>query len=206
MDITELGNRIREERELRARSHKDISEITGIHVNTLSGIERGKHKPRPSTLRKIADALGVDVEDLTGAPKAEAPPSPAKRSPEERRSSYLAGLGDLVRSAEARLQEAIGTGNADFDMVRQTDELHEDLHRIAVEKIGLLQGLEDMPEKEAESHEQVAAALDDLRSVVDQGYSAAISMLQGRKAEVRELDRIRQRGRTAEESRGVRSA
>ena len=55
---------IRYLRELKGLSMVDVSEKSGVTVAALSRLERGLSKPRPSTLRKIALALGVSVEEL----------------------------------------------------------------------------------------------------------------------------------------------
>jgi len=49
-------------------SQKDLSEKTGVALSTISGIEVGRHKPHPSTLRKLADGLGVDIREITRGP------------------------------------------------------------------------------------------------------------------------------------------
>ncbi len=76
----DLKDRLREVREGRALSQHGLSEISGVHFNTISGIESGKRKARPSTVRKLAGALGVPVEELTGGPRQEVlmPPSMAE--------------------------------------------------------------------------------------------------------------------------------
>ena len=64
-------------RELRRRkglSQKDLAGKSGVGQDTISGIEAGRHEPRPSTLRKLADALGVEVEDLFREPEAPSVP------------------------------------------------------------------------------------------------------------------------------------
>src|SRR5215210_5621545 len=73
---------LRELREIRLRrglSQADLSAMTGVAEFTISEIESGKRaNPRPSTLRKLAQALKVEVADLYGGPEsplAEAPPS-----------------------------------------------------------------------------------------------------------------------------------
>jgi transcriptional regulator with XRE-family HTH domain len=77
-DIREDG--LRELREIRLRrglSQADLSAMTGVAEFTISEIESGKRaNPRPSTLRKLAQALEVEVADLYGEPAvplAEAP-------------------------------------------------------------------------------------------------------------------------------------
>ena len=73
---------MRELREIRLRrglSQADLSAVTGVAEFTISEIESGKRaNPRPSTLRKLAQALGVEVADLYGEidnPLGQAPPS-----------------------------------------------------------------------------------------------------------------------------------
>ena len=66
-------------RELRRRkglSQKDLADDSGVGQDTISGIECGRHEPRPSTLRKLAEALGGEVADFfreAETPKALAP-------------------------------------------------------------------------------------------------------------------------------------
>jgi transcriptional regulator with XRE-family HTH domain len=98
-DIGEDG--LRELRDIRLRrglSQADLSAKTGVAEFTISQIEAGKRaNPRPSTLRKLAQALDVEVADLYGSPEhplAEAPPSQEKLFnngilEEERRTGYL---------------------------------------------------------------------------------------------------------------------
>ncbi len=49
-------------------SQKDLSEYSGVGQDTISGIESGRHEPRPSTLRKLAGALEVEVADFFKEP------------------------------------------------------------------------------------------------------------------------------------------
>jgi transcriptional regulator with XRE-family HTH domain len=76
---------LRELREIRLRrglSQADLSTITGVAEFTISEIESGKRaNPRPSTLRKLAQGLGVEVTALYGeidSPLGETPPSQEK--------------------------------------------------------------------------------------------------------------------------------
>jgi transcriptional regulator with XRE-family HTH domain len=92
---------LRELREIRLRrglSQADLSAMTGVAEFTISEIESGKRtKPRPSTLRKLAQGLGVEVTDLYGeldSPLGVAPSSQEKLFnngllEEERRAQHL---------------------------------------------------------------------------------------------------------------------
>jgi transcriptional regulator with XRE-family HTH domain len=77
-----IGERLKEERLRNGWSQKDLAQESKTNVDTISGIETGQHEPRPSTLRKLAKALNVEVRDLFEEPalsgKAEAPsPGPS---------------------------------------------------------------------------------------------------------------------------------
>jgi len=75
--VDRIGERLKEERLRNGWSQKDLARESKTNVDTISGIETGQHEPRPSTLRKLAKALGVEVRDLFEEPalsgKAEAP-------------------------------------------------------------------------------------------------------------------------------------
>jgi transcriptional regulator with XRE-family HTH domain len=72
-----IGERLKEERLRNGWSQKDLAQESKTNVDTISGIETGQHEPRPSTLRKLAKALNIEVRDLFEEPalagKAEAP-------------------------------------------------------------------------------------------------------------------------------------
>ena len=67
---------LKELRRQKGWSQKDLSEYSGVGQDTISGIESGRHEPRPSTLRKLAGALEVEVADFfkEPIPLGEAPP------------------------------------------------------------------------------------------------------------------------------------
>jgi len=41
-----------------------LSRITGIAFDTISRLETGKQRAQPRTVRKLADALGVEPNEL----------------------------------------------------------------------------------------------------------------------------------------------
>jgi transcriptional regulator with XRE-family HTH domain len=74
--VDSVGRRLKEERQLRGWSQRDLARETGVNADTISGIETDQHEPRPSTLRKLAKGLDVEVRDFfaePALPKAEAP-------------------------------------------------------------------------------------------------------------------------------------
>jgi transcriptional regulator with XRE-family HTH domain len=63
-----VGERLAKLREKKALTLRDLEEASGIGADAISKIENGHRKPRPSTLRKLARALGVEVEDFFREP------------------------------------------------------------------------------------------------------------------------------------------
>ena len=59
--------RLRTLRRLRAMSQEELAEESGVGRATISRIERGETGAHGKTLRKLAKALGVEVEELVGA-------------------------------------------------------------------------------------------------------------------------------------------
>jgi transcriptional regulator with XRE-family HTH domain len=57
--VVYVGDNLKELRTLNALTQEELAERAGLTVAALSRIERNQAEPRPSTLRKLADALGV---------------------------------------------------------------------------------------------------------------------------------------------------
>jgi transcriptional regulator with XRE-family HTH domain len=89
--------RLRYIREQAGYSQQDLADKAGVSQHTISEIELGRRKPQGRTLRKLAQALGIEVADLLGSreyPLGEAPPSAEQQSfnhllEDERRLRYL---------------------------------------------------------------------------------------------------------------------
>jgi len=60
-----MNGKVKKLREQRALSLSDLAQITGLSRVTINRIENGKQRPMPRTIRKLANALGVTVEELT---------------------------------------------------------------------------------------------------------------------------------------------
>lgn len=81
-----IGQRIRELRESRGLTSKDLAERAGITPQSMSRIELGRHDVTFSTLRSILGAMNYKLKDLSAPPTEEAeidaapydPPSPAQ--------------------------------------------------------------------------------------------------------------------------------
>jgi transcriptional regulator with XRE-family HTH domain len=90
--VATVGERLKEERLLRGWSQRDLAREAGTTAETISNIETGQHDPRPSTLRKLAEGLGIEVRDLfaePALPKAEAPEAGPPRVSKIRLEEYF---------------------------------------------------------------------------------------------------------------------
>ena len=81
------AERLRLERARKRLSIRGLAKEAGVTPGTIWETERGRTKPQLVTVAKIADALGIPLEELAGDPKGSAPPS----SPERRSSNNLLG-------------------------------------------------------------------------------------------------------------------
>ncbi|HUT88731.1 MAG TPA: helix-turn-helix transcriptional regulator [Thermoguttaceae bacterium] len=62
--IMDLGDRIRTARKKAGLSQMEVWTQIGIYPSMLSRIESGKQEPTLSTLRRLAELLGVDLGAL----------------------------------------------------------------------------------------------------------------------------------------------
>jgi len=105
--VRKLRN-LREIRERRALSQAELAKEAGISKNALGQLERGDFNPRPVTVRKLAEALGVQPSDLweesADMGKSEAPSAipPLSGSSSEKSESG-------PRSVEEKVVDALGT-------------------------------------------------------------------------------------------------
>ncbi len=95
----ESVRRIRLEKGL---SQQDLADESGVGQDTISGIESGRHEPRPSTLRKLAKTLDVEVADFFKEPvlsgKVEPPPPGLKDEEDNSKlidANFLEGIAGL---------------------------------------------------------------------------------------------------------------
>jgi transcriptional regulator with XRE-family HTH domain len=56
--------RLKELRRERVLSLRELEEMSGVSYNTISRIEDGRQGAHPRTVRKMAEALGVEPSEL----------------------------------------------------------------------------------------------------------------------------------------------
>jgi transcriptional regulator with XRE-family HTH domain len=64
--VAKIGERLKNLRIRRALTQEELAAAAGIGKNTVNRLERDLTEPRPPTLRKLAQALGVDPAELVG--------------------------------------------------------------------------------------------------------------------------------------------
>jgi len=64
-----IAHRIREAREAHGLRQEDLAKMSGIARPNIVRIEHGRHVPTFTTLKKIADALRLDMNLLTAQPE-----------------------------------------------------------------------------------------------------------------------------------------
>jgi transcriptional regulator with XRE-family HTH domain len=61
------GDRLRKVRDKRLLSQRELAERAGLSPTTILKLESGRvDEPHPRTIRKLADALEVDPDELMG--------------------------------------------------------------------------------------------------------------------------------------------
>jgi transcriptional regulator with XRE-family HTH domain len=64
MDNDQLALRIRAFRKLKGYTQQELAEQMGVSVAVLGAIERGTRRADSKILEKIADTLGIGMEEL----------------------------------------------------------------------------------------------------------------------------------------------
>lgn len=95
-------HRLVELRESRGWSQRELGRQSGIHWNTLSRWERGHVARVPAEdVAKVADALGVSIDDLLGR----APSFPVEQAIVRRALDELAAAERHTANLRARLEQ-----------------------------------------------------------------------------------------------------
>ena len=57
-----IGEAIKERRAILNITQRELAEIAGVGINTLTKIERGEANPSLQILQRILDALGLEIK------------------------------------------------------------------------------------------------------------------------------------------------
>lgn len=64
VDTLGIGELVRREREARNLTQAQVGVVAGLSRTQITNIEAGRTEPPISTLRRVADAIGVPMKDL----------------------------------------------------------------------------------------------------------------------------------------------
>ena len=62
MHLSDFYKKIKDRRTLLGITQQDLADISGVGLRTIKGIETNRGNPSISTLSKILDVLGMDLE------------------------------------------------------------------------------------------------------------------------------------------------
>ena len=65
--VVYVGDKVKRLRDERALTQEELANKAGLTVAALSRIERNNAEPRPTTRRKLAEALDVSPSELIGS-------------------------------------------------------------------------------------------------------------------------------------------
>lgn len=115
--LEDIGGRLREEREGRGLSQRELARRLGVSPSLISQIESGQSKPSVSSLYAIVTELGVSVDQLFGGHGDGGP----------RQGAGEAGTGPLVRPNERHVVE-LASGVRWERLTSEEDEVTDFLH------------------------------------------------------------------------------
>ena len=106
--IKEFGDLLRTARERKGMSRNDLVEATGLSYPYISQLETAYRKPSPAAIQKLADALGISLDEIFAAMTK---PSP-KHSVRKRSTTPAGCRRGVARAArpEAGHGSARGSG------------------------------------------------------------------------------------------------
>lgn len=108
--MSKIGKQLRRFRLERGLTHRDLAREVGITETAVSNIERDKSEPNGDTWEKLADALGVKMDDLR---EPREPVSPSDLEAKLMDAAKRAQGGDASALAEMRrLYSQLGQADA----------------------------------------------------------------------------------------------
>lgn len=67
MEINSIARRVRAFRKLKGLTQVELSEKMNVSIAVIGAIERGTRRPDERILGRIAEVLGVSIDELTGS-------------------------------------------------------------------------------------------------------------------------------------------
>jgi transcriptional regulator with XRE-family HTH domain len=196
--------RLREWREARALTQVELAGRAGVSSRSVAGYEAGTGA-RPPTVRKLAEALGVEVADLRGDPEPplrEAPPSPEQPNfngllEEERRLGLLAPIPPAAKALNALFAPKVDANDFTIEEYEQVGEAFARLDAAMADAMSseYIRSEEGASEAEREAFNRAGAfhsggPMYDLRYTLQRAYE---ELVRREEAGVTKLEEFRQR-------------
>ena len=200
---------IKRERARRRWSLRELAGRSGVPAGTISGVERGQREPQILTLAKIADALEVDVEELTSSPKVPSRPSPAAPEEvptEERLLSYVWSQKLQVEHMRERWEVAAEQNTFSYEAWNEAAEVAIELEQAfsdAVPAAVYATGEKWLPREEWDAVAELLGNITVLKRTIELAFYAYQSRFgeKGVPAHIKDLSTIQeQRSREAKDA------
>jgi transcriptional regulator with XRE-family HTH domain len=69
--VVKIGENLRRLRQRRYLTQRELAEMAGLSADTVVKLEQDRWEPRGRTIRRLAEALGVHPDELSGFGKEE---------------------------------------------------------------------------------------------------------------------------------------
>jgi transcriptional regulator with XRE-family HTH domain len=113
-------SRLRELREEAVLTVRELSALSGVSEDTITKIENGHRKARPSTVRKLAKVLSVEPRELTAPKDVVVSMAPAEMELSATPAKVIVGVPVVLYLRI--LEAAKDSGELDPDEQRQAEE------------------------------------------------------------------------------------
>ena len=137
-------------RELKGYSQRALAKESGVSPATIYELENGRRRPNPSTLRKLAQALEVEVVDLLGG-----------EYPKDRNSSLEPTFNDVLEDERRRAEQREKRIRALPGWIRAAVEDEEFVQRFEAAKSSLARA-RDLLTRQRKEAKRIIAQLRDL--------------------------------------------
>jgi transcriptional regulator with XRE-family HTH domain len=137
-------------RELKGYSQRALAKESGVSPATIYELENGRRRPNPSTLRKLARALEVEVADLLGG-----------EYPKDRNSSLEPTFNDVLEDERRRADQREKRIRALPGWIRAAVEDEEFVQRFEAAKSSLARA-RDLLTRQRKEAKRIIAQLRDL--------------------------------------------
>ena len=126
--VADIGARLRQARDDAGFSRARLGQITGIGPRVIEKIETGTQEPSASRVRKLCEALNIEMAGLLGMDKAPTRPAPVPASVEIETVNPADLAADMLDKLDTMREEGFGeTPRAAMAAVKEIKQVLETL-------------------------------------------------------------------------------